>query len=65
MQNNAIDFKFFVQEKHVYLYAITCSLRRLDVKINHMKIFKIWNFQAKSYKGIDSFKNHLTSCLYS
>jgi hypothetical protein len=32
-----IDFKFFVQEKHVYFKASTCSLGELDKK-NHIKI---------------------------
>ncbi len=54
--NNAIDFKLFVEEKQVSIYATTHSLGQFDEKINPMKIFKFWNFEAKGYKGSHSFK---------
>ncbi len=57
--NNAIDFKLFVQEKQVSIYAITHSLGQLDEKKNQMKIFKSWNFKTKGYKGNHSFKKLL------
>jgi hypothetical protein len=38
--NNAIDFKLFVEEKQVSIYATTHPLGQLDEKINPMKIFK-------------------------
>ncbi len=48
----AIDFKLFVQEKHVSFYASTCSLGELDEETNYIKISKAWNFKPKGYKGI-------------
>jgi len=62
--NNAIDFKLFVEEKQVSIYATTHSLGQLDEKINSMEIFKFWNFEAKGYKGNHSLKNYLASYLY-
>jgi hypothetical protein len=35
-----IDFKLFVQEKHVLFKASMCSLGELDEKKNHIKISK-------------------------
>jgi hypothetical protein len=35
-----IDFKLFVQEKHVLFKASMCSLGELDEKTNHIKISK-------------------------
>jgi len=35
-----IDFKLFVQEKHVLFKASTCSLGELDEKTNHYQNFK-------------------------
>jgi hypothetical protein len=46
--------KWFLK-KHVYFYATTCSLCQLDEKINQMTIWKFWNFEAKGFKGNDSF----------
>ncbi len=34
----AIDFKLFVQEKHVAFFVSTCSLGELDEKTNYIKI---------------------------
>jgi len=55
-QNNAIDFKFFVQGKHVSLYAFTCSLSQLDVNINHMKFFKFEIFKQKATREMIHLK---------
>ncbi len=60
-----IDFKLFVQEKHVSFYASTCSLGELDEKTNSIKNLKAWNFEPKGYKRNDFFFGHLVSCLYS
>ncbi len=49
-----IDFKLFVQEKHVLFKASMCSLGELDEKKNHIKISKPWNFESNGYKGKDS-----------
>jgi hypothetical protein len=35
-----IDFKLFVQEKHVLFKASMCSFGELDEKTNHIKISK-------------------------
>ncbi len=52
-----IDFKLFVQEKHVLFKASMCSLGELDEKTNHIKISKAWNFEPNGCKGKDSFVN--------
>jgi hypothetical protein len=43
-----IDFKLFVQEKHVLFKSSMCSLGKLDEKTNHI------NFEPNGYKGKDS-----------
>jgi len=50
-----IDFKLFVQEKHVFFKANMCSLSEFDEKTNHIKISKLLNFEWNGCKG----KNHL------
>ncbi len=50
-----IDFKKFVQEKHVLFKASMYSLGELDEKTNHIKISKAWNFEPNGCKGEDSF----------
>jgi len=40
-----IDFKLFVQEKHVFFKANMCSLSEFDEKTNHIKISKLLNFE--------------------
>jgi hypothetical protein len=49
-----IDFKIFVQEKHVLFKASMCSLGELDGKKNHIKISKPSNFESNGCKGKDS-----------
>jgi hypothetical protein len=41
--------------KNLSFYATTCSLGQFDEKINHMNLFKSWNFETNGYKGNDSF----------
>ncbi len=50
-----IDFKLFVQERHVLFKACMCSLGELDENTNHIKISKAWNFEPNGCKGKDSF----------
>ncbi len=50
-----IDFKHFVQEKHILFKASMCSLGELDEKTSHIKISKAWNFEPNGCKGKDSF----------
>jgi len=50
-----IDFKLFVQEKHVLFEANMSSLGEFDEKTNHIKISKAWNFEPNGCKGKDSF----------
>ncbi len=49
-----IDFKLFLQEKHVLFKASMCSLDELDEKKIISKISKPWNFESNGCKGKDS-----------
>ncbi len=46
-----IDFKLFVQEKHVFIKVSMCSSGELDEKTNHIKISKAWNFEPNGCNG--------------
>jgi len=50
-----IDFKLFVQEKHVLCKVSMCSLGELDELKIHIKISKAWNFEPNGCYGKDSF----------
>jgi hypothetical protein len=49
----------FIQQEDVPFYENTCSLGKLDEKLNHKKNSKFWNFERKGDMAKDSFFNHL------
>lgn len=63
-QKNAIDFKFFLQEKYGFLDAITCLEGKLDEKNIYIKISKFWNFETKGCKENDSFLKIISLVVY-
>ncbi len=55
-----IDFKCFVKENQVFLYATTCSLSQFDEKINHYEILRKKITRKKMF-----LLKHLAKFLYS
>jgi hypothetical protein len=51
-----MDFKLFMQQKHVAFYENTCSIGELDEKSNHKKDSKFQNFERSNYKAKDFLK---------